>query len=182
MNWRLALAGSLAVLSTASLMPVANAAPTTQDIPFNGTVAGSCVFSGTVGGTLGQVMPKYGWVEASGGIPGMAANLPAGQTMINCNSPAQLSTSVPVAVSVPASFNPQKLQSLVYDGINYTTAYSGGSTFDSGAWNKPTTPIAIPMGVDVPLQVGMVAGTRSFTSDVPSGTYEYTVTLTATPN
>jgi hypothetical protein len=177
---RFAVISAIAILGLGAVANQASAAPATQDINFNGEIGAFCTFSNTVNGTLGTFTSNSEWVEGSTGIPNLGAGQ-SGSTTVNCNGESTLSTGVPVQVSAPAGFTPQVLQSVVYDGTNYTSANTGGN-FDTGAWNKPTAPLTIPANTNVNLKVGMVAGRNAYGNSVPGGTYSYKVTLTATPN
>lgn len=175
---RLALVGSLAVLSAVAFVSKANAQ--VQPVDFNGTVTSACTFTGTTSGILVQGGgPTGSWVEGTGSIPGFGTGT-QGSSTINCASGGQLTTSVPIQFAAPPGFTPAVVQSVVYDGTNYTSANNGGN-FDTGAWTKPTNPLIIPANTNTNLQVGMVAGSRTGAT-VPAGTYSYQVTLTASSN
>lgn len=177
---RITLIASLAAVSTLTMVSQASAG--TGVVPFNGSITANptCTFSNIVGGTLTNTGTNE-WVEGSQGIPGLSAGGNAGSATVTCSTSGSLTTSVPVKVSAPSAFVPEIEQAIVYDGTNYTTN-STGAKFDNGAWDKPTTPIAITNSTPVNLKVGMIAGKRAFDASVPTGTYTYNVTLTATPN
>ncbi|MGL5193510.1 MAG: hypothetical protein ACRC8Y_07880 [Chroococcales cyanobacterium] len=177
-NRRLALVSGLAILSAVTFAPKAGAAPTDEIVPFGVTITGTCAFSNTQGGTLAQLGVNNYWVAGGGGIPQIDEGI-SGKTTLNCTSGATLSVAVPVQLSAPAGFNTPDNISVVYDGTNFTRA---GNPINSTSWDKPLTPLTIPAGIDVPLQVGMLAGDTSSGGSIPVGTYSYTVTLTATPN
>lgn len=183
-NRRLALASSLAALGAIAFVPNAEAQiqPTSEEVPFFGQVAGDCSFSNTFAGTLIQEAPENNWIESTGGIPGFPPeNAPSGQTTVNCTNGGILTVSEPVQISAPANFTPATEQSIVFDEF-FGQVTSAGGPFDSGAWNVPTDPLFIEPNIDTALLVGMVAGDRNFGQGVPAGYYEYSVTLTATPN
>ncbi len=179
LNRRLAVVSGLAVLSAVAFAPKAGAQ--TVDINFSGTVTGTCAFSGTTAGALGQNSPNS-WVEGAGGIPGMSTAFSAATTTVNCTSGGTVSVSAPVKVAAPAAFVDTVKQALVYDAT--ANAYtSAGGPFDSVLWNQTTAPLAIPANTNRTLRVGVVAGVRNFgVGAPPAGTYNYKVTLTATPN
>lgn len=144
--------------------------------------ATACVFSNTTNGSIAQPSPSAGWVEASGGIPGLNTGT-AGTTIINCSNASQLTIGVPTLVTAPGSFNPTILEALVYDGTNFTRSSSTGGTFDNSAWAQGSiTGLTIPANSNINLKIGIIAGTNTNTQGVPSGTYQYNVQLTATPN
>lgn len=178
---RITLTTGLLALSVLAFAPNVGAAPVPVDqiVPFSGTIDGVCSFSNTTPGVLAKTGTKQA-VEGTTGVPGGFGVGTAGATTVNCTSGGSLATSVPTVVSVPSAFAPAVLQSVVSDGTNHTSANSGGN-FDTGIWNKPTTPLTLGVGTNVNLKVGMIAGTNA-TGAVPTGTYEYTVKLTATPN
>jgi hypothetical protein len=178
---RLALAAGLTVLSAVGFASSASAAPANQDVNFTGNIGSVCTFTGKTDGTLLQQSPGNQWVEGANGVPGFTNGGTAGAVTLNCSNGGLLSVAVPVSVAAPPTFTPAKIQSLVSDGTNFTSANTGGN-FDTGIWAKPTTPLTIPTGTNVNLKVGMVAGANGTTGGVPSGTYTYKVTLTATPN
>ena len=178
-NRRLAVVSGLAVLSAVAFAPKAGAQ--TVDIDFSGTVTGNCAFTGTTAGAIGQ-QNNNPWVEGAGGLPGMDATYSAATTTVNCISGGTVSVSEPVQVAAPAGFVDTVKQALVYDAT--ANAYtSAGGPFDGGGWNKPTTPLTIPANTNRDLKVGLVIGENNLGAGAPpAGTYNYRVTLTATPN
>ncbi|MEH2379689.1 MAG: hypothetical protein V7K27_12525 [Nostoc sp.] len=179
MNFRrIALVSGLAILSAVAFAPKAGAAPATQDVNFNGTVVATCLFSSTTSGALVN-NNHNAWLEGSGGST-VGSIGTAASTTVNCTSGGLLAVSQPVKVSAPATFSDTIRQAVVYDGTNYMS--STGTAFDTGGWNKPTASLAIPVNTDRTLQVAAVIGVNNITGGVPTGTYSYKVTLTATPN
>ncbi|MGF2037716.1 MAG: hypothetical protein RMZ43_020745 [Nostoc sp. CmiVER01] len=175
---RLALVISIAVLSAVAFAPKAGAVPATQDVTFNGTVVGVCTFTGTTAGALVN-QNNNAWVEASTGST--IGNIgTAAQTTVNCTSGGQLAVSAPVKVAAPANFTDTIKQAVVYDGTNFSS--STGTAFDTAGWAKPTTALTIPANTNRTLNVAAIIGVNNVSSGVPVGTYNYKVTLTATPN
>jgi hypothetical protein len=121
------------------------------------------------------------WVEASTGTTiGTTGN--AGQTTVNCTSGGALSVAAPVQVVAPAGFVETIKQAVVYDATANAFTSAGGP-FNNSGWSKPTAALTIPANTNRVLRVGMIAGvTTPGGGAVPSGTYTYRVTLTATPN
>lgn len=143
--------------------------------------ASACVFSNTTTGSIAQPSPSAGWIEASGGIPGLNTGT-AGTTTINCPTNSRLTTGSPILVTAPSGFSPTILQALVYDGTNFTRSSSTGGTFDNSVWAQGSTAgLNIPTNSNVNLKIGIIAGTNN-SGGVPSGNYQYNVQLTATPN
>lgn len=177
---RLALVSSLAVLSAVAFASQAVAQAVPQDVDFNGNITGTCTFTGTQNGTLATT-PNNPWVEASTGTTiGTTGN--GGQTTVNCTSGGTLSVAAPVRVAAPAAFVDTIKQAVVYDGIANAFT-SGGDPFDNSGWSKSTTPLTIPANTNRLLRVGMITGVNNVGGGaVPTGTYTYRVTLTATPN
>ncbi len=187
---RLALTAGFAILGAVAFAPnvqaqTADAQPQTatasETVPFSGTVGSACTFTNTQPGTL----------EAPGATPTFIAgnvgvfsegNGTAGQTTVNCSGGGSLTVAQPNPINVPPGFNPAVTQAIIAvttDTAPYTS--SPGPRFDGGSWSQVQASLTIPTGQDLPLQVGMIAGERNG-SVIPSGIYEYEVTLTATPN
>ncbi len=180
MNFRrLALVSGLAALSAVAGSPKAQAIPVTQDVLFNGTFPSVCTFTGTTDGNLLQTAATNEWIEASNGTTIGTVGI-AGTTTLNCSAGGQLTVAAPVAVTIPSGFTPTVLQSVVYNQNNNEIT-SAGPAFNA-TWTQPTTALNIPINTDQTLQVGMIAGTNANVNGVPNGTYQYRVTLTATPN
>lgn len=177
---RLALVSGLAVLSAVAFASQAGAQAVPQDVEFGGNIKGTCTFTNTTAGTLATTAANNPWVEASTGTT-IGTTGTGGQTTVNCTSGGALSVAAPVKVAAPAAFVDTVKQAVVYDGTAFTS--SPGVPFDNGGWSRPTTALTIPANTNRTLRVGMVAGVNSpGTGAVPSGTYTYRVTLTATPN
>lgn len=194
---RLALTAGFAILGAVAFAPNAHAqtadadaqpqtATESETVPFSGTVGSTCTFTNTQRGILeasgtnsSGASPTY--VTANVGVFSQG-NGTAGQTTVNCSGGGSLTVAQPNPINVPSGFNPSVTQAIVAvttDTAPYTS--SPGSRFDPGSWSQVQAALTIPTGQDVPLQVGMIAGEK-FGSVIPSGMYEYEVTLTATPN
>jgi hypothetical protein len=179
MNFRrIALVSGLAVLSAVAFAPKAGAVPTNQDVNFDATITGVCTFTGTTPGTLVQDSPINSWLEASNGtLIGTIGT--TGETTVKCTSGGQLSVAAPVKVSAPPSFTSSVNHAVVYDST--AGAYTSAGTALNPGWVKSTTALTIPLNTDRILKVGMLTG-ENLQNGLPSGYYNYTVTLTATPN
>ena len=182
---RLALIGSVAVLSAVAFAPKAQAQ--TQDIDFGVTINNNCIFSGVTTGNLAQNGASGQWLESSSGLGGIGARIGGvAVAQISCPAGGTLAVGLPVKMAAPAAFVDTAKQAMVFNGFNYTTTGSGGSgtggLFDDGDWQKPTAPLTIPSGGAVNYTVGMVVGVKASGGGLPAGNYQYRVTLTATPN
>lgn len=175
MKHRLALAGSLAILGAVALAPKAQA----QDsviIPFNGTVNSSCTFSGIQTGTLAQPSSNAEYLMAhSDSNVGQS-----GSVTVNCPSgSAKVSIDAPVKINAPNSFSPSVVQAVLTDGTNSTTASTNGQFSASAPWNTTNQTDITVNSASANLSVSMVVGKNANTNGLPSGTYQYQVTVTA---
>ena len=178
---RLALVSGLAVLSAVAFASQAGAQPVQQDVDFNGNITATCTFTNTQNGTLAATAANNPWLEASSGTT-IGSTGTGGETTVNCTSGGALSVAAPVKITGPAAFVDTIKQAVVYDPIPGTFTSAGGP-FDSGGWAKSTTALPIPANANRVFKVGMITGVNTpGTGAVPSGTYQYRVTLTATPN
>lgn len=180
---RLALTAGFAILGAVAFAPnvQAQTATASETVPFSGTVGSACTFTNTQPGTL----------EAPGDTPTFIAgnvgvfsegNGTAGQTTVNCSGGGSLTVAQPNPINVPPGFNPAVMQAIVATETDVSPYLSSpGARFDGGSWSQVTPTLTIPTGEDLALQVAMVAGERNGPV-IPSGMYEYEVTLTATPN
>lgn len=178
LNRRLAVVSGLAVLSAVAFAPKAGAQ--TVDINFNGTIPGTCAFTSTTPGTLAQYTPTSSFVEASNST-GVGTVGTAGTTIVNCTSPGQITVGLPVKIAAPSTFTDTTKHAVVYDSVaNANTSTSAGTA----VWTTGllTTPLAIPANTSRTLRVGMLVGVPGNTAGVPTGTYNYKVTVTATAN
>ena len=188
---RLALVSGLAVLSAVAFASQAGAQPVPQDVQFDGNITGACTFIGTTAGTLVKRSPTSPFVEAAGpnaGSPSFGLNGAVGRTTVNCTSGGQLTVSVPLKLAAPNGFNDSIRQAFVgattsgslSNSPGLLTSTSTGGTFP-GYGGLVTAPITVPANTNTPLSVGMAAGQITGTP-APTGNYQYSVTLTATPN
>ncbi|MEG4840996.1 hypothetical protein [Microcoleus sp. B9-D4] len=178
---RLALVSGLAVLSAVAFASQAGAQAVPQDVQFGGNITGTCTFTGTTPGTLAAI-PNNPWVEASTGTT-IGTTGTAGQTTVNCTSGGALSVAAPVRLAAPPTFVDTAKQAVVYDATANAFTSSAGAPFNNSGWLKPTTALTIPANTNRVLRVGMITGLNSAGAGaVPTGTYTYRVTLTATPN
>ncbi len=172
---RLALITGIAALSAVAFNPKAQAE--TKNVNFAATVAKLCTFSGTASGTLA---PADGWLEGSGGVPGLDIGT-SGSTTLSCNGAATVSAGVPVKLSAPAGFVDTNRQSVVYDAE--TTSAASSSTGDRLWTGFTNSSITVPADASRVLKVAMSAGAAPGTvGNVVAGTYSYKVIVTATPN
>jgi hypothetical protein len=178
LNRRLAVVSGLAVLSAVAFAPKAGAQ--TVDINFSGTVTGTCAFSGTTNGSLGQYMPTAPFVEATNGTP-IGNTGTTGTTTVNCTTGGQVTVAAPVKVAAPTGFTDTTKHAVVYD---VATNVNTSATVGTPIWINgiSTSPLTIPANTNRTLRVGMLVGVPGSTGGVPAGTYNYKVTLTATPN
>ncbi len=159
---RLALTAGFAILGAVAFAPKAHgqAAPAAQeDVMFEGTVGSVCTLSDPTPGTLAlDENPSILSSEAAGGE--------SGTVTVNCTGENQVSVTSVTAGEVPEGFTAQSAIATLSDGTNTTNS------------NAPT-PLNVTNDADVPLEVDLVV-----TSDtpLPAGSYEYTVTVSATPS
>lgn len=182
---RLALTAGFAILGAVAFAPnvqaqTADDQPQTgtasETVPFSGTVGSTCAFTNTQPGILEpDSIPSY--VTANNTIFGGQGT--TGKTTVNCSNGASITVAEPNPIQVPPGFNPSVNQAIVSNGE--TVISSPGPKFDGGSWSQVGSNLPITAGTDVPLDVGMIAGEK-FGPAIPSGTYEYEVTLTATPD
>jgi len=175
-NRHLALASALAVLSAVTFAPKAHAQNSTT-VNFNGTVSSTCTFSNVQNGTLVQPSATAEYLMAESTFNNVGTS---GSVTVNCTAPSSLSISAPVKIQAPAGFNPDIVQAALFDLVGVFTTNGNGQFSSSLPWNAPTAPI--PALNNLPYNVGMVVGKNANTNGLPSGTYEYQVTVTATPN
>jgi hypothetical protein len=151
------VASALMLASTVGFAGVASA--DTATVTFSGSIPGACTFdNATASGSL-ATSSSYGnqYLFAYPGIAGTQATL-----NVTCNTPGTVS----MGEVTPSSSNP--VATYAYAG------FSNGSYIDS-------TPISVAAGSTVPVTIGMYAYSSS-ASSLPSGTYQYTVTVTAVGN
>jgi hypothetical protein len=176
-NRHLALASALAVLSAVALSPKAQAQNSTT-VNFNGTVSSTCTFSNVQNGTLVQPSATAEYLMAESYLSNTGTS---GSLQVNCTASSNLSISAPVKIQAPAGFSPDIVQAVLFFDLFLGATTNGNGQFSNGLpWNAPTSPI--PAINNVPYNVGMVVGKNANTNGLPSGTYEYQVTVTATPN
>ncbi|MDJ1177445.1 hypothetical protein PJF56_01075 [Roseofilum sp. BLCC_M91] len=175
-NRHLALASALAILGAVVFSPKAQA-QNSVTIPFNGTVSSSCTFSNVQNGNLAQPTPTAEYLMADSNFSnvGTSASL-----QVTCTGNSVLSVSAPVKIQAPAGFTPDTVQAYVYDPVLALTAIKGSQFSASTPWNSSTTQISIVNNRTY--NVGMVVGKNATTNGLPTGTYEYQVTVTAIPN
>lgn len=139
-----------------------NAFAADQLVNFQGTVLPTCTFSNVVDGALGQEVasPEFLSEIGTGGAPGYVD--------LACNSGAQVSVGLPVDNGSSVPISPS------FEGASAVTS-AGIAKQDSIS----ATPISIPGPVRETLQVGMYV--RNGITPIPVGTYNYNVTVTATP-
>ena len=153
---RFALAATLILAGIVAVAPKASAADTVN-IPFTGTVQSTCGFSNVVGGQLTFNGSSF-------------SSSSAGSANIQCNAPASLTVSYPTA----SSNNPNYNNGYYYDSLTASLT-AQGSTID----NYYGGSIPISANTSIPLSVSMSGS--NYYSAYTAGTYNYTVTVTATP-
>lgn len=177
---RLALTAGFAILGAVAFAPNAQAQDATQDVIFNGTIADICTFSSVTNGTLEQANRQDQWLESNQIFLGEDGT--SGSATLNCSQAASLTTSAPVQNEAPAGFNSTTETAVARVGTNFTSASSNGA-FDDGSWSRSEAPIAIEADTPTEIEVGMIAGNAAKEGPaIPAGDYQFTVTLTASPN
>ncbi|MDJ1174638.1 hypothetical protein [Roseofilum capinflatum] len=176
-NRHLALASALAILGAVTLAPKAQAQNSTT-VNFNGTVSSTCTFSNVQNGTLVQPSATAEYLMAESYLSNTGTS---GSVTVNCTAPSSLSISAPVKIQAPAGFNPDIVQAALFNpALPVFTTNGNGQFSNSLPWNAPTT--TIPTANNSPYEVMMVVGKNANANGLPAGTYEYQVTVTATPN
>ncbi|HYX15459.1 MAG TPA: hypothetical protein VE944_14040 [Nostoc sp.] len=148
-------ASVLMLVSTVGFAGVASA--DTATVTFSGSIDGVCTFdNATASGSL-ATSSSYGnqYLFASQGYAGTEATL-----NVTCNTPGTVS----IGQVTPSSSNPVG-----------TIAQAGFGSY----WNS--SPISVSAGSTVPVQVSMIAYDQNG-GQLPSGNYQYTVTVTAAGN
>lgn len=152
----------------------------TVDVPFSGLAPNSCAFGTPTAGTLAKT-GALAAMEGGVGVTGMT-NGTAGKVTVTCSSGGTVSAAVPTVVVKPAAFNPTITQAVVQLGATNTFTSSPGTQFAGIPWNRPTVAMPIPASATPnDLNVAMITGATT-NGTVPTGTYSYTVRLTATSN
>ncbi len=156
---RLALTAGFAVLGAVAFAPSASAQVSdTEDVPFTGTVGSVCTLSDPTPGTLALVEGDPTTLSSTA-IDGVS-----GTVTVNCNSSSTIVTSVNDSPVVPEGFNAETVT---------VTLSSSDAGFTEAGGLLATSDTDVPLNVD--LEVGSDA-------PLPEGSYEYTVTVTATPS
>ncbi|MDJ1173615.1 hypothetical protein [Roseofilum capinflatum] len=177
-NRHLALASALAILGAVTLAPKAQAQNSTT-VNFNGTVSSTCTFSNVQNGTLVQPSATAEYLMADSQFNSIGTS---GSLQVNCTALSNLSISAPVKIQAPAGFNPDIVQASLYNLFNLEFTHNGNGEFsNSFPWNV-STGNSIKATSNSTYGVAMVVGKNANTNGLPSGTYEYQVTVTATPN
>lgn len=163
------------VIASAGLMLGSSAVlAQSVDVDFAGNIPNTCSFGAPAG--TGVLAKANGGVEAGIGVAGLSYGTATSVT-VDCIGGGSISVSAPIG-SGPAGFSPASFQSVVELGSNglTTTTFTGSEYWDFFSPNA----LAVPSGEQT-LNVGMVAGTLGSLEVIP-GDYNYTVTLTATPD
>ncbi len=163
-----AIAGSLAIAGQAQAQSV--------DVNFTGNVGSTCTFGVPTTGVLAPANQGILGLSGLGNFPNVTNTGSAATVTLSCGNGGTLTVGAPVKVTAPAAFTPAVTESFASVNGNNTSA-SVGARFTT----QPTTPIAVPAGVQT-VTVGMITGTGGAPGgQLPSGAYNYNVTLTATP-
>jgi hypothetical protein len=152
------LTAALICVSSVALAPKTMAQ--TVDVPFTGTIGGACTFGQVTPGSLG-VNQVTNPTALAGGFPGGAF----GKVSVSCNTSANVVTSSPMQTGGPA-LTPMN------------TPFSAVRLGSSGSWATNGSPLMLPSGSSIPLEVDMYIDKGS---TLTPGTYNYKVTLTITP-
>lgn len=157
----------------------------TADVPFDGSIAGSCTFDSPTAGTL-VAASDPNFIEASSGVQYNTASKggATGKISITCVGNSQLTISDPVPVSADAvNVNPSTAKAAYFKVVNGTTLYPSPNA-KSGNWfslgSSPNSSLSIGSGT-TNLEVGMSSRLITNTSEpFPNGSYTYKVTVTST--
>lgn len=176
-NRRLALAGTLAILSAVALAPKAQAQQS-GIIDFSGTVTSTCTFGYIQAGILEQPDSNAEYMMAAGEFNGVGQS---GSVELQCTYPGLISVSPPVKIQAPEGFDPTTTAQAVLDsGDEIVTSSTNGNFNDYAPWNEGVSSAPIPSG-GYNSPVVMVVGNYDYIKGLPGGTYQYQVTVTVTP-
>ncbi len=150
--------------NTTADRPFSSTAPNASssvDVPFTGVVDLACVFDTPDPGRLvpvGSPIAEKLSSLASGGLPG--------QVNLTCNGDTQLVVNEPVQTGGP-NVVVSLAEAFVDSPVGNTSANA--------------SPLPIPRGVELPLEVDMRVTAQDLRLGFPPGTYTYKVTLTVAP-
>lgn len=187
-NRRLALAATIAILSTVALAPKAQAQYQAQEstiIDFSGTVQSICSFNNTLAGNLEQPFPTAEYLIANSDFSEFGRS---GFVEVECRNPGMIRVSAPVKIQAPAAFNPRTAQAVILDrrSGNTATASTSGNFSNEWPWDSgyedfiPVDPVDYDGASSYSIM--MVVGNNGDMNGLPGGTYEYQVTVTVTSN
>ncbi|MEA5420471.1 hypothetical protein VB712_14660 [Spirulina sp. CCNP1310] len=166
LNRRFAIVTGLAILGAVAFMPKASAQTTNQNVLFDITTYAACTFASPLPGTLVWNSGTPAVVTSTGGTPA-TVNL-------TCTDPnAVLSVGLPsntVGTLTPAVTG-------LLSSVAWTAGTPGTATNTDGVVTGANT-IGVAV-TNAPLTVNM---NYTANGSIPSGTYEFTVTVTATAN
>ncbi len=132
------------------------------EVPFTGEVPTACSFDVIDPGRLVPVgvdiFPTLTSLEP-GGL--------AGQVNVRCNFDSQLVVNKPIQIGGPTLVDLSNADAFVRSSVGNTSVNS--------------TPLGIPAGLLLPLDVDMTATASDLSLGFPPGTYTYKVTLTVAP-
>ncbi|NBD16989.1 MAG: hypothetical protein GVY04_12855 [Cyanobacteria bacterium] len=164
----LTLISSLLIGTTGLFASRANAQ--SVDVPFEVTVPEDCTITGNNG--------PYSLTASSGVLTGDTSG---NDLIVNCNTTtAQLTLSAPVEGTVATSITS-------VSNLTSTASLTGGAPAQANLASDGTANTTLynpaTIGQDITVQVGMTAdfATDGSYSEVPAGSYNYTVDVTLTP-
>lgn len=178
------LSASLLLLGAISFATQAQAEDEDVTVRFSGTIASTCSFGPPTDGVLAK-SGTLAAIEGSAGVDGLSTGN-AGQVSVECSNGGQLIVATVEDFQQPGAFQPKIVQAIVQRGNNTAssdfTSMNTGGPFGSRVWRdrSSTAPLQLPTGLSE-LNVAMIAG-DDVDGTLPSGDYDYRVTLTVTPN
>jgi hypothetical protein len=175
---RFAIAAGFAILGAAGFTSQASA-QVSPPVTFTTIVVAPCSFTGITPGTLAQRTPTTPYLEATAGISNLTTGT-TGTASVTCAAGGTLSVNTPTVGAVPVGYTPTNLKAVAQIGSVQTEAGTGFT----GNIQFATAPLVLPINTAQTVRVGMAAGNGATgaTGALPSGSYTYNVTLTATSN
>lgn len=141
----------------------------------------SCTFTDVIGGTFGTPSQNQGWLEAASTISGAGTSATA---TVNCTTDSQISAATIAHGSTPPGFDSGAAQERAI--VRYLSGgkflNSGDTGFNpSGAWTQTNSAdFNLPTNTNAVLDISLVVGFAD-NRVLPAGNYQYSVTITASP-
>ncbi|MDB9495044.1 hypothetical protein PN441_07685 [Spirulina major CS-329] len=148
-----------------------------------GYAQAGCTFSGTTNGTFAAPALQQGWLEAASAISGAGASA---TTTVNCGAtPSQISSATITPISTPLGFDSAAANEraiIRYDPTSkFLNVGDAGFTPGAGTWGLANSlDFNLPTNTNATLDISLTIGFND-TRVLPAGSYQYSVTLTATP-